>query len=254
MRASTWAFGQPRRLPRRALRPPGRLRARRSRSGARTRRAFVVSRMRSISRATAGSTRTRAGSRFLIVAACGISAVRGTGGRRTARGESAQEQRGSCRTRGTWIMGEKAVRGTERISNRRTADRRERVRTESALIHARWARLAAHARSRRCSFRHPGAHRAACAQRSDRVGARAGQGAGPSTSIPTSNLPPFNKSAVDGFLAVRSADFGPEAAPRGERTLPVIGESKARPGRERWPRRRASRSTPARSSGRRTRS
>src|SRR5690349_11493461 len=40
------------------------------------------------------------------------------------------------------------------------------------------------------------------------------------------DLPPFNKSAVDGF-AVRAADFGPDAAPRGERILPVVGESRA---------------------------
>lgn len=40
------------------------------------------------------------------------------------------------------------------------------------------------------------------------------------------DLPPFNKSAVDGF-AVQYADFAPEAAPDGERTLPVVGESRA---------------------------
>ncbi len=40
------------------------------------------------------------------------------------------------------------------------------------------------------------------------------------------DLPPFNKSAVDGF-AVRSADFSPESAPDGARTLSVLGESRA---------------------------
>ncbi|HTF89857.1 MAG TPA: gephyrin-like molybdotransferase Glp [Planctomycetota bacterium] len=40
------------------------------------------------------------------------------------------------------------------------------------------------------------------------------------------DLPPFNKSAVDGF-AVHAADFSPESAPEGERSLPVVGESRA---------------------------
>ena len=40
------------------------------------------------------------------------------------------------------------------------------------------------------------------------------------------DLPPFNKSAVDGF-AVHHADFAQESAPDGERTLPVAGESRA---------------------------
>ncbi|HUR27048.1 MAG TPA: gephyrin-like molybdotransferase Glp [Planctomycetota bacterium] len=40
------------------------------------------------------------------------------------------------------------------------------------------------------------------------------------------DLPPFNKSAVDGF-AVFAADFEPESAPLGERTLPVVGEARA---------------------------
>lgn len=40
------------------------------------------------------------------------------------------------------------------------------------------------------------------------------------------DLPPFEKSAMDGF-AVHSADFAPEAAPGGERTLPIVGESRA---------------------------
>jgi len=40
------------------------------------------------------------------------------------------------------------------------------------------------------------------------------------------DLPPFEKSAMDGF-AVHSADFASELAPRAERTLPVVGESRA---------------------------
>lgn len=40
------------------------------------------------------------------------------------------------------------------------------------------------------------------------------------------DLPPFEKSAMDGF-AVCSADFGSERAPAGERTLPIVGESRA---------------------------
>ena len=40
------------------------------------------------------------------------------------------------------------------------------------------------------------------------------------------DLPPFDKSAVDGF-AVHAADFSAEWAPSGERTLTVLGESKA---------------------------
>lgn len=40
------------------------------------------------------------------------------------------------------------------------------------------------------------------------------------------DLPPFNKSAVDGF-AVHAADFSPESAPEGQRMLPVAGESRA---------------------------
>ncbi len=40
------------------------------------------------------------------------------------------------------------------------------------------------------------------------------------------DLPPFNKSAMDGF-AVHAADFGPDAAPDGSRCLPLAGESKA---------------------------
>jgi molybdopterin molybdotransferase len=40
------------------------------------------------------------------------------------------------------------------------------------------------------------------------------------------DLPPFEKSAMDGY-AVHSADLGPRAAPTGERTLPIVGESRA---------------------------
>ncbi len=40
------------------------------------------------------------------------------------------------------------------------------------------------------------------------------------------DLPPFEKSAMDGF-AVHSADFSSAAAPQGERTLPIVGESRA---------------------------
>ncbi len=40
------------------------------------------------------------------------------------------------------------------------------------------------------------------------------------------NLPPFEKSAMDGF-AVHSADFQADQAPEGERTLPIVGESRA---------------------------
>lgn len=40
------------------------------------------------------------------------------------------------------------------------------------------------------------------------------------------DLPPFNKSAVDGF-AVHSADFQADLAPAGERCLPIAGESRA---------------------------
>jgi len=40
------------------------------------------------------------------------------------------------------------------------------------------------------------------------------------------DLPPFDKSAMDGF-AVHSSDFGPAAAPRGTRSLPILGESRA---------------------------
>ena len=40
------------------------------------------------------------------------------------------------------------------------------------------------------------------------------------------DLPPFEKSAMDGF-AVHSSDFRPERAPAGERTLPILGESRA---------------------------
>ena len=88
MRASHWAPGRRRRLPRRALRPPGRLRARVSSVLGLDARSLSRG-CAALSRATAGSTRTRAGSRFFIVAACGTTGARGTGGRRTARGESA---------------------------------------------------------------------------------------------------------------------------------------------------------------------
>jgi molybdopterin molybdotransferase len=40
------------------------------------------------------------------------------------------------------------------------------------------------------------------------------------------DLPPFNKSAVDGY-AVRAGDFGEACAPAGERVLRVLGESRA---------------------------
>jgi len=40
------------------------------------------------------------------------------------------------------------------------------------------------------------------------------------------DLPPFEKSAMDGF-AVHAADFAAAAAPDGERTLPILGESRA---------------------------
>lgn len=40
------------------------------------------------------------------------------------------------------------------------------------------------------------------------------------------DLPPFEKSAMDGF-AVHSADFTEDLAPGGERTLPILGESRA---------------------------
>jgi molybdopterin molybdotransferase len=40
------------------------------------------------------------------------------------------------------------------------------------------------------------------------------------------DLPPFEKSAVDGF-AVHSADFASDRAPAGERSLPILGESRA---------------------------
>ena len=40
------------------------------------------------------------------------------------------------------------------------------------------------------------------------------------------DLPPFEKSAMDGY-AVHSSDFTPSAAPDGERTLPILGESRA---------------------------
>lgn len=40
------------------------------------------------------------------------------------------------------------------------------------------------------------------------------------------DLPPFEKSAMDGY-AVHAADLGPEAAPDGVRTLPILGESRA---------------------------
>lgn len=40
------------------------------------------------------------------------------------------------------------------------------------------------------------------------------------------DLPPFEKSAMDGF-AVHSADFAASAASQGERTLPIVGESRA---------------------------
>jgi len=40
------------------------------------------------------------------------------------------------------------------------------------------------------------------------------------------DLPPFNKSAVDGF-AVHAADFDAAQAPAGERRLPIAGESRA---------------------------
>ena len=40
------------------------------------------------------------------------------------------------------------------------------------------------------------------------------------------DLPPFEKSAMDGY-AVHSADFAASAAPDGERTLPILGESRA---------------------------
>lgn len=40
------------------------------------------------------------------------------------------------------------------------------------------------------------------------------------------DLPPFEKSAMDGF-AVHSSDFAPGMAPEGERTLPTVGESRA---------------------------
>lgn len=40
------------------------------------------------------------------------------------------------------------------------------------------------------------------------------------------DLPPFEKSAVDGY-AVRTADFAETLAPNGERSLPILGESRA---------------------------
>jgi molybdopterin molybdotransferase len=40
------------------------------------------------------------------------------------------------------------------------------------------------------------------------------------------DLPPFEKSAVDGF-AVHSSDFDRAVAPGGERSLPILGESRA---------------------------
>ncbi|MBI5431536.1 MAG: molybdopterin molybdotransferase MoeA [Planctomycetes bacterium] len=40
------------------------------------------------------------------------------------------------------------------------------------------------------------------------------------------DLPPFEKSAVDGF-AVRAVDFAESSAPSGERSLPILGESRA---------------------------
>ncbi len=40
------------------------------------------------------------------------------------------------------------------------------------------------------------------------------------------DLPPFEKSAVDGY-AVRAADFAPSVAPNAERSLPNLGESRA---------------------------
>lgn len=40
------------------------------------------------------------------------------------------------------------------------------------------------------------------------------------------DLPPFDKSAMDGF-AVHAEDFSAELAPGGERTLPIVGEARA---------------------------